>query len=148
DELFDHGQSNVLRLDRKQAQQQHAAEAPAGAGDPGPEAGPGIEREWYLVEEGVQVGPLIRAEIEERWAARDIDHNTLVWKQGMADWATISDTPELLYLITRRPQTTPHVIQGARPVTRKPLESVKPSPSSPAIELTQEVGPEDPQPGA
>lgn len=146
DELFDNGQSNVLRLDRKQSS---AAQAAAAQESPQQESTPGIEREWYLVEDGVQVGPLIRAELEERWAARDIDHNTLVWKQGMPDWATISDTPELLYLITRRPQTTPHLVQPDTPsapaATSTGLPATFESPSAPAatrpatIELTNEV---------
>ena len=89
--LFDDGatQSNVVPLNRdQQAAEQPAADttASATAAAADEELHP---REWYIVLNGVQIGPLIQAEIEERWATREINKESLIWKPGMSDWVSI-----------------------------------------------------------
>ncbi len=42
--------------------------------------------EWYYAQEGKQVGPVSREEIQQLIHEKRISAKTLVWKEGMADW--------------------------------------------------------------
>ncbi|MCU1593843.1 MAG: hypothetical protein JWO12_1235 [Frankiales bacterium] len=48
--------------------------------------------QWYVGENGAQVGPLSPAEVTGR---AGITPDTLVWKAGMAEWTRLGDVPEL-----------------------------------------------------
>ncbi|MBC7793164.1 MAG: DUF4339 domain-containing protein [Clostridia bacterium] len=74
------------------------------AQQPAPSSDRGGERVWYVAIEDAQVGPVNLAEVEERWDAKEIDEDTLVWKAGMADWIPLVDVADLAYMITERPQ--------------------------------------------
>ena len=50
---------------------------------------------WYIVVEGEQVGPLAEPDIAARLARAEITSETLVWKEGFADWIKLSAVPEL-----------------------------------------------------
>jgi predicted Zn finger-like uncharacterized protein len=50
---------------------------------------------WYIVVEGEQVGPLAEPDIAARLARGEITGETLIWKEGLADWAQLSTVPEL-----------------------------------------------------
>jgi predicted Zn finger-like uncharacterized protein len=50
---------------------------------------------WYIVVEGEQVGPLAESDIAARLARGEITGETLVWKEGLADWMQLSAVPEL-----------------------------------------------------
>ena len=53
---------------------------------------------WYYAESGVQRGPVEDEEFEKLTAAGTIQPDTLVWRDGMANWVrrdTISRSPPL-----------------------------------------------------
>ncbi len=77
-------------------------------------------RQWYLVVDGVQLGPVDAHEIEERWVSRELEEDSLVWRAGMAEWAPVADVTELVYLLTELPQTRipPPIPSVARPGPR------------------------------
>lgn len=47
--------------------------------------------EWYYAQEGKQVGPVSREEMQQLIYAKRIHAKTLVWKQGMADWQELGN---------------------------------------------------------
>ena len=51
--------------------------------------------QWYLGEDGRQVGPLTPSEIQARVTAGTGTPDTLVWRAGMETWARLGDMPEL-----------------------------------------------------
>lgn len=61
---------------------------------------------YFYVENGEQAGPVS----PEEFAAHGIKQGTLVWKQGMADWATAGSLPEL------EPYLAPQIPLGDDPV--------------------------------
>ncbi len=44
------------------------------------------ESVWHLVVDREQVGPLTREEIQQKFAAGQIDSETYAWREGFADW--------------------------------------------------------------
>jgi predicted Zn finger-like uncharacterized protein len=61
-----------------------------------PKAAPAEDQgTWYVVVEGEQVGPLAGPDIAGRLARGEINGDTLVWKDGLADWVKLSTVPEL-----------------------------------------------------
>ncbi len=79
-----------------------AAAAPAAAAS---EAGG-----WHLVVEGEQVGPLPEAEIRARLGRGEINGETYVWKEGLADWLKLSTVPE--FADTASPGAQPTDVAG------------------------------------
>ena len=61
-------------------------------------AEPGV---WHVVVDGEQVGPLSEAEVKDRLRQGKINSDTLVWKEGFADWMQLSTVPELTALLAR-----------------------------------------------
>lgn len=59
--------------------------------------------EYYILKGGKKIGPLDETQIKET----GIDSETLVWKQGMDDWAKAGDTEELTDLLQELPPTPP-----------------------------------------
>jgi len=51
--------------------------------------------EWYYASGGVQQGPITIEELKSRKAAGQIAADSLVWKEGMADWKPWNEIPEL-----------------------------------------------------
>lgn len=47
---------------------------------------------WFYEKNGERTGPVTDAELLERLAAGEISAATLVWREGMADWAPLSQT--------------------------------------------------------
>jgi predicted Zn finger-like uncharacterized protein len=69
---------------------------------------PADQGAWHVVVDGEQVGPLTDAEVKDRLRQGKINSDTLVWKEGFADWMQLSTVPELtaiLARITRQPAT-------------------------------------------
>jgi len=80
-----------------------------------PAADPGA---WHVVVDGEQVGPLTEAEVKDRLRQGKINSDTLVWKEGFADWMQLSTVPELtaiLARITRQPAPKSATREPARP---------------------------------
>ena len=59
----------------------------ADAGDPGQV---GDESVWHVVINQDQVGPMTVAEVQQRFAAGEIDAETYAWREGFADWLPLS----------------------------------------------------------
>ena len=100
--------SSAAAVEKPQA----AAPAPA-AEAPAAELGG-----WHVVVDGEQVGPLTEAEVKDRLRAGKINSDTLVWKEGFADWMQLSTVPEmtaLLARITRNPVGKSGTREPARP---------------------------------
>lgn len=73
---------------------QAAATAPAGPPPlPGAGAGPVDDREYFLDESGSASASLTRDQVASRLAEGLAGADTLVWFEGMADWAPLSQTP-------------------------------------------------------
>jgi predicted Zn finger-like uncharacterized protein len=66
-----------------------SASAPAAA----PEGG------WHLVVDGDQVGPVPESDIRGRIERGEINAETYVWKEGLADWLKLSVVPEFAQLV-------------------------------------------------
>jgi predicted Zn finger-like uncharacterized protein len=49
-----------------------------------------VDAVWYVVLDGAEAGPLDANEVSEQLHAGAIDADTLVWCEGMADWAPLS----------------------------------------------------------
>lgn len=54
--------------------------------------------EYFIVENGKQAGPFSIAQLAEK----HIKPETLVWKEGMADWTPAWKIAELKYILARR----------------------------------------------
>jgi TonB family protein len=52
--------------------------------------GGGDESVWHVVINQDQVGPMTVAEVQQRFAAGEIDADTYIWREGFADWLPIS----------------------------------------------------------
>src|SRR6266700_3681125 len=73
-----------------------ASAAPAAAG--------GAESNgWHLVVDGEQVGPLPESEIRARLARNEINGETYIWKEGLADWLKLSGVPEFADAVSAPP---------------------------------------------
>jgi predicted Zn finger-like uncharacterized protein len=70
---------------------------------------------WHIVVDGEQVGPLTESEIKDRLRQGKVNSDTLVWKEGFADWTQFSAVPELTPLLAR---ITQHPV--AKPAPREP----------------------------
>ncbi|MGA7742267.1 MAG: GYF domain-containing protein [Polyangia bacterium] len=75
---------------------------------------------WYVVVEGEQVGPLAEPDIAARLARGEITAETLVWKEGFADWVKLSAVPELAQASTS---------QGAAAVHAASMPAAEPAPA-------------------
>jgi predicted Zn finger-like uncharacterized protein len=73
--------------------QKPAPAAPSAAAPPAAD-----QAVWHVVVDGEQVGPLSESEVKEKLRANQIDAETLVWKEGFADWTALSSVPELTVL--------------------------------------------------
>ncbi len=71
------------------------ADRPAATAESKPAPAADQQGVWYIVVEGEQVGPLAEADIAGRLSRGEINPDTLVWKDGLADWVKISTVPEL-----------------------------------------------------
>ena len=74
---------------------------------------------WYVVVEGEQVGPLAEPDIAARLARGEITGETLVWKEGFADWVKLSAVSELVQAPTS---------QGAVAVHTASMPAAEPAP--------------------
>lgn len=53
---------------------------------------------WFYAVDYQQFGPVPENELRRLYHSRAIPTNTMVWKQGMADWVEITQVPELIHL--------------------------------------------------
>ena len=51
--------------------------------------------EWFYAVDGKQYGPVAAADLQRLLVARELDGRALVWRDGMANWAAITEISEL-----------------------------------------------------
>ena len=72
---------------------------------------------WYAIKDGVQIGPFE----EHQLPNVGITPSTMVWCQGMSDWAPAASVPELSSLfVSSTPPPPPHDEQGSQHQTNVP----------------------------
>jgi len=65
---------------------------------------------YYYASNGQQVGPVSFEQLRSLFANRTVNKDSLVWKQGMANWASIKDVEELkLFLGGNTPPPLPKI---------------------------------------
>ncbi|HTR69540.1 MAG TPA: SPFH domain-containing protein [Mycobacteriales bacterium] len=79
------------------------APAPAAAAPP-PLPG---QAEYFLGINGAQVGPVAVADLTARVASGELTPDTLVWRQGMAEWTRAGDVPEVSAVFGQAPPPLP-----------------------------------------
>lgn len=85
-----------------------------------PEPAPASDAAWYIASDGAPQGPFAPDELRARGLAPD----TLVWREGMADWTVLALVPELA------PPASPPVVAGGPPPAMPP--PLTRAPSTPA----------------
>ena len=68
-------------------------------GAPGGEAAGGDDAVWHLVINQDQVGPMTVAEVQQRFAAGEIDGESFTWREGFADWLPLSQVDAFAGLV-------------------------------------------------
>ncbi len=68
---------------------------------------PPLQTVYYLAINGQQVGPWNIDQIRQAISQNQINLDTLVWKQGMANWAKASEVPEIANLFGATPPPVP-----------------------------------------
>ena len=115
-----------------------------------PAAAPAVDQgAWHVVVDGEQVGPLTDAEVKDRLRQGKINSDTLVWKEGFADWMQLSTVPELtaiLARITRQPSPKagaresaarePARASGAMRAVAEPAQAAEADPFAAATVIT------------
>jgi len=112
----------------------HAAEKPKAAVVPAAAAPAPDQGVWHVVVDGEQVGPLTEAEVKDRLRQGKINSDTLVWKEGFADWMQLSTVPDLtaiLARITRHPVAKSAVREPARASSSMRAVAAGPAESDP-----------------
>ncbi|CAN5132707.1 hypothetical protein BH11MYX1_BH11MYX1_12760 [soil metagenome] len=74
-----------------------------GAGDQAPAADDAV---WHLVINQDQVGPMTVAEVQQRFAAGEIDGETFTWREGFGDWLPLSQVEPFSALVTSGSSTS------------------------------------------
>lgn len=79
---------------------------------------------WFYAKDGEQQGPVAAELIRERLKAGELSDTTLVWKDGMAQWAPLGEVLEL-----REPVPTPAAPQEGAPVSEAsaPVQAAAPA---------------------
>lgn len=90
---------------------------------------------WHVVVDGEQVGPMNEADVRDRLRQGKINSDTLVWKEGFADWMQLSTVPELatiLARITHHPGSRPAAQEGGRASSAMKSPSAAPVEAAPS----------------
>jgi hypothetical protein len=85
------------------AQQQLQHQQP---GQAGPPPIPGAVQ-FYMVQNNIQAGPFNLELLQGMVTQKTLTRETLVWKQGMANWVKAGDAPELAPLFQQGPPPVP-----------------------------------------
>src|SRR6185312_1735273 len=67
--------------------------------DGAPGGGGGDEAVWHLVINQDQVGPMTVAEVQQRFAAGEVDGESFTWREGFADWLPLSQVDAFAGLV-------------------------------------------------
>ncbi|PHS10734.1 MAG: antifreeze protein [Kordia sp.] len=63
---------------------------------------------YFYATNGQQSGPVTFEGLSSLFASKSVDANTLVWKQGMANWTALNSVPELQTLLGSAPPPLPN----------------------------------------
>jgi hypothetical protein len=100
DERHDVNRTRLSVHDRALGVDTSTAEAPKLAGAPPPPLPPGPaappEAMWYFAQAGQQLGPVPASRLRQLFVDGEVDGKALVWREGMAQWAPITDVADLL----------------------------------------------------
>src|SRR5215813_2474556 len=66
---------------------------------------------WYVMVGDTETGPLTRVDVGVEVASGAINGETLVWREGMADWVPGAKVPELAQLFVKPPRSP----RGSKP---------------------------------
>ena len=81
-----------------------------GAGEQAPAADDAV---WHLVINQDQVGPMTVAEVQQRFAAGEIDGDTFTWREGFGDWLPLAQVDPFSALVASGTTTTANGGGGA-----------------------------------
>ncbi len=103
------GQMMAGMFGNMQAQQQAAQQQQPAAAAPPPAGPPPLPQavQFYAAIGGQQAGPFDLAALQQRVQAGQITRDTLVWKQGMANWTAAGQVPDLGSLFGAVPPPLP-----------------------------------------
>jgi TonB family protein len=68
-------------------------------GAPGGESAAADDAVWHLVINQDQVGPMTVAEVQQRFAAGEVDGESFTWREGFADWLPLSQVDAFAGLV-------------------------------------------------
>ncbi|APR74959.1 arylesterase-related protein [Minicystis rosea] len=95
----------------------------------------GPDYDWFAGIRGTPTGPMRRAEIRERIEAGDIDADTLVWREGIAEWSALKTFSELSPLLeaTKAPPlpVAPPALPVPPPAASAPFALTNPKAAAP-----------------
>jgi predicted Zn finger-like uncharacterized protein len=87
---------------------------------------------WHVVVDGEQVGPIAEPEVRDKLRLGQLNGDSLVWREGFADWTALSAVPELVALQPKR-------TSAARAAVHEPL---RPSVAGMAVPSTGSPSPD------
>ncbi len=90
-----------------QMSQQASGPAPSQAGPGTPPPVPGAVSPFFLAIGGRQAGPFDFGLLASKVGSGELTRETLVWRQGMTNWAKAGEVPELAALFTAAPPPVP-----------------------------------------
>ena len=65
------------------------------------------QNSFYILLENKQTGPISEKELIELIRMKKVQKDTLVWKNGMPNWVSIENSPEVLKLVLLSHQVNP-----------------------------------------
>lgn len=74
-----------------------------------------MSTEWYWAQDGEQHGPLAEEELRKRFVVGDLPKETLVWSDGMSDWAPASRVAALTAPMAPPPPPPSRGVPNAEP---------------------------------
>src|SRR5690349_14601209 len=66
----------------------------------------GDEAVWHVVINQDQVGPMTAVDVQQRFAAGEIDSETYVWREGFADWLPMAQVDTFASLVASAPSAS------------------------------------------
>lgn len=100
------GMGAGFAMGQQMAAQMAAAQAPAASPQAAPPPMPGAAQ-FFLGLDGKQAGPFDAAALTQLAAQGRLTPQTLVWKQGMANWAPAASVPETAAIVSNAPPPLP-----------------------------------------
>ncbi len=102
------------------------------------------ENEWWYIIGGQQVGPVTKEEVASRITSHGLLPNSLIWRDGMASWAQISEIDDFSHFLRLRAERDrePSRREGAKataPTQAKPADAAVGAPRPEASKVATKV---------